>query len=321
MKISLPGTKIRFLLPLCLLSAIFSFVKPAACQDLSSTRFFNFSIQSLSASTTPVVPQAALMELTPQTTRPSFLYEFSLRFPIKMHGKTRLFGEIGHKNEFFSGIYTFDPEESAEFEALELFQTSGSLILLHQFNERWKMLNVLKVHSRSDQTFDFGQQALGYSYVAMLEKKVPKGKLGFGGLVSVNQRISVLPIFKYEASLGKGWGVDLLLPSRALITKDFSRRTRLLFGVEGDAATYFLNGSEGLEGPLVGSNFRRMSINGIVGVERQLSPMLGIRAEVGTSLPFQCGVFDLNQTNLGLHDFQNQVSPHFKVGFFLSLPR
>lgn len=321
MKISFPGAQRPFTLSLCFCLAIFSFLKSAHCQDLSSPRFFTFNIQSLSASTSPVIPQTTLSAFVPHEVGPSFLYEFALRFPIKMKGNTQLFGEIGHKNEYFSGIYSMEWEDDLEVEALELFQTSGSLILLHQFNEQWKLLNVLRVHSKSNKAFDLGHQALNYTNVAILEKKVPNGTMGFGGLISFNQRISLLPIFQYEARLGKRWGLDILLPSRALITRDFSKRSRLLFGIRADAATYFLNGSDGLEDSFVGSNFRRININTVIGIERQISPMVGFRAEAGASIPYQGGVFDFNQTNLRLHDFQNRVSPHFKVGVFLSLPK
>lgn len=322
MKRLLAGLHRPFPLAVCsLLAAALSICKPATCQDLSSPRFFNFNIQSLSSGTSPLIPISALSELGHREVRPSFLYEFELRFPIKMNGKTQLFGEIGHKNEYFSGIYFYERGEEQELEALELFQTSGSLILLHQFSERWKLINVLRAHSDSNKAFDFGQRALGFNNVLMLEKKIRKGTLGFGGLVSFNQRITLLPVLKYKAGLGKKWGLDILLPSRALVTRDFSKRTSLFFGLRGDAATYFLNGSSGLDGSLADSNFRRISINGIVGIERQLSPMVGFRAEVGASMPYRYGVFDYDQANLGLHDFQNRVSPHFRVGVFLSLPR
>lgn len=321
MKKSHSGQNGPFVLYLCLSLVIFPFFKPAGCQDLSSPRFFTFNVQSLSSSTRPVIPLTALSEFGTREARPNFLYEFALRFPIKMKGKTQLFGEIGHKNEYFSGIYSFQRGAGDKLEALELFETSGSLILLHKFSERWKLVNVLRVHTDSNKAFDFGQPALGYTNVTMLEKKVPKGTLGFGGLVSVNQNITLLPVFKYEARLGKRWGLDILLPSRVLVTRNFSKRTRLLFGFRGDAATYFLNGSAGLEAPLADTNFRRISINGVVGAERQLSPLVGIRAELGASIPYRCGVFDYKQVNLGIHDFQNRVSPYFKVGVFLSLPR
>lgn len=306
----------------CLLSALFSFFQMAIGQDLDSPRFFTFNIQSLGACTVPAPPQQALAaRLFPAEVEPTFMYEFALRFPVKMKGDTKIFGELSHQNEYSSGLYDLEDGNFSDLPPLGLYQTSGSMILLHQFNENWRMINILNLRTNSNQGLDFNREALRLSNAAIIEKKVAKGSLGFGLAVSANQSLSILPIIKYEAQLNEKWGLDILFPSRMLATRNFSKSARLLFGARGDAATYLLTNDDGLQDPFIGSNFRRININGIVGFEKQITKMVGVSVEAGASFPYKNGIFDYQNTSIGLHDFQNQISPHFRVGFFLSLPR
>lgn len=305
----------------CLLSALFSFFQIAIGQDLNSPRFFTFNIQSLGACTVPAAQQQSIARVAPLEMESTFMYEFSLRFPVKMKGDTKIFGELSHQNEHSSGLYDFEEGTIDNLKPLTLYQTSGSMILLHQFSEKWKLINILNVRTNSNLGLDFNRQALRLSNAAILQKKVPKGDLGFGIAFSANQSLSILPIIKYEAALNDKWGLDILFPSRILATRNFSKSTRLLFGARGDAATYLLTNDDGLHDPFVGSNFRRININGVVGFEKQITKMVGFSAEAGISVPYKNGIFDYQNTSLGLHDFQNQISPHFRVGFFLALPR
>lgn len=316
-------TKKRIILPVCILSALFSLFKTAVCQDLSSPRFFTFDIQSLSPCSAPILPQQMLASYTPdpKAFESNFLYEFALRFPIKLKGHTRLFGEVSQQNEYSSGFYGFNDGKFDDLEPLELFQTSGSLIMLHQFDEQWRLTTLLNIRSNSNRHFNFDRRALRFSNVSMLENKTEKRTLGFGAMISVNQNFSMLPIIRYETNFNDKWGIDILFPSRVLAVRNFSKSTRLLLGARGDAATYFLTGEDGMQDAFIGSNFRRISVNGIVGFEKQITPLVGFTAEAGASFPYKGGIFDHKSSKIGLHDFQNRISPHFNVGFFLSLPR
>lgn len=314
-----PCFKMRML---CLLFSSF-ICKQVKCQDLSSPRFFKLNIQSLPFSATPNYSQLGGLSVASSQPEsdygPNFLYEAALRYPIKMKGNTKIFGELAHKNEFINGYYSPQLDETEE---LELFQTSSSFILMHNFGTGSKFTSVLQISSNSAKGVTLSGGALRFSNIGLYEKSIANGSFGIGAAVSYDTRLSIMPILKYEADLGKDWSIEALLPSKILFAKNYSKSSRLVLGVKGSTATYLINDNEMVANDLVGTHYRRMSANAIIGYEKMLTPLLGLSLEMGTSVPLRSGIYNLNDRQNVLYDFNNnKVSPHFRVGIFLALPQ
>jgi hypothetical protein len=287
-------------------------------QDLSAPRFFKLNFQSLGATASPVLPAyAKLQESGDPDEAPNFLLESSLRFPVKLRGKTRIFGEIGYRNEFVYGFYS---REEQELETMELFRTDFSLILQHQFGQGFSLSNAFSVNSQSSTAFDLGRQALQFSNLSMLEKPLPKGEIGLGSVISFRQQLSIVPIFKYKTELPNDWSIDLLLPAKALVIKDLPGNARLMAGFRGSHANYFVHSGD-LDMDVPGdARYRRLNVNGIVAYEKLLTPWLGVMTELGVNVPLRSGLYDPYDPRREIHSFQNRVSPHFRVGLFLCVP-
>lgn len=306
-------------LPHLLMLLLFALGSQSLCgQDLASPRFFKLQFQSLGQTVAPVVPRNAKFEDPDDLDEePNFLIESSLRFPIKLKGQTRIFGEVGFKNEFVYGFYS---SEEQELETMELFQADFSLIAQHKFNQGLTLSNALSVSSRSSSALDLDRQALRFSNLSMLEKQLPNGEWGIGAAVTYNQRLSIIPLVKYKAVFAKGWSLDLLLPAKALLIKNLVGNARVMVGFRGSTANYFVHAGD-LEMNTPGdARYRRMNVNGLVAYERLLTPWLGFSSELGINMPLRSGLYDPNDPALEIHSFQNRVSPHFKVGLFLCIP-
>lgn len=316
---------ISFLRPCCkvkLLCLLFSILlcKQVKCQDLSSPKFFKLNFQSLPFSTTANYSQVTGLSSLPSSSsgsKPSFLYEVALKYPIKLKGRTKFIGEIQHKNEYINGYYS---SQLDEIEELELIQTSHSLILIHELNDGMKFTNALQISSSSAKGLALTGGALRFSNLGLFEKKLANGQFGVGLAISYDNRLSAMPLIKYEADLGKSWAIEALLPSKLLLAKNLSQGSRFIFGLKGSTATYLINDNEAVTDDLLGSNFRRMSASGIVGYEKMLTPMLGLSLEMGASLPIRSGIYSATDRRELLYDFNNKISPHFRVGIFLALP-
>ncbi len=80
-----------------------------ASQNIDAPRFFEFNLQSLSATSSPVYGNALLpIEDEPS---PNYLFEATLRFPIKLEGKTKLIGQVNVDQEVFYGFWEQDENE------------------------------------------------------------------------------------------------------------------------------------------------------------------------------------------------------------------
>lgn len=307
---------------LCLLFSAF-LCKQVKSQDLSCPKFFKLNLQSLPFSATPSIPQLGALSTGSNQSDPeygpNFLYEVALRYPIKLKGRTKLIGEISHKNEFVYGYYSSELDESEE---LELFQTSNSFILIHEISRNAKFTNALQVSSNSARGLALTGGALRFSNLGLYEKNLSNGKFGVGLALSYDQRLSILPLLKYETDLGKDWAIEALLPSKLLLVKNISIGSRFYFGLRGSTATYLINDNDAVSDDLLGTSYRRMSAHGVVGYEKMLTPMIGLSAEMGVAVPMRSGIYDRNgRGNVLRYDFNNnKVSPHFNIGFFLALP-
>lgn len=305
-------------LHLCWLVSFFCFVQLSLAQDINAPRFFKLNVQSLSSTTNPVLG-SAVPGAGPLNYENNYLFEASLRFPIKWTGDTQLYGKLDFENEILFGFYS---RAEQEVEDIELFQSSASLILLHSFSEKVRLSSLLDVSSNSTKGVDLSRRSLRFSQVNLLERQGDKALWGIGAALTYGQQFRVLPLIKLEAPLFGQWSIEALLPSKLLFVNALSKQSQFYFGARGNAATYVLQQQDDLiANAFTGSHYRRLSINGVAGYERQLTPWLGLSLEMGVTVPYRAGIYDAENNRVQLHNFNDRISPHLNFGLFFSLPQ
>ena len=130
-----------------------------------------------------------------------------------------------------------------------------------------------------------------------------------------------MPVFKYETTFANDWALEVLLPKKIEVSKDLTKKSRLLFTVKGSNANYSLGNRQVVNDYMASSSYKRMDIRGLVGYQRQITPLIGFSVEVGASMPLKSGIYATDKSQSELYNFKSGVSPYFNVGFFLSLPR
>ena len=301
---------------LCFLTGLF-LVPKASGQDIASPRFFEFNVQPTAANSISNTPQFQ-PGVVPQT-QPSYLMQAALKFPLKLNGNTRIIGELKHKKEFASGYYTLDDNH---FEQIELRQSRGSIILLSQLDENWKFTNVLSVSSNSTHFISTNANAMQFRNISMFEKALKNGStIGFGGTVTYDQNLTLIPIFRYATDFGSNWKLDMILPKEIEVSKNLNQRSRLLLNIQGSGLNYNL-GDELVANDLTSSSvYKRLDLSGSIGYERQVTPWVGFSVQAGAMMPISAGIYANDSSQTQLYQFNSGVSPYFKAGVFLSSPK
>ncbi len=306
----------KFPLYLSFLSGLF-FIPKMNGQDISAPRFFEINVQPTAANSSPNFPELQSGVLPP--TQPNYKIQAALKFPIKLKGNTKVIGELKHKNEFLNGYYSFEDDR---FEQLRLRQSKGSIILFSQLNEKWKFTNVLSASSNSTDFISTNTNAIQFRNISMFERELKNGStLGFGGSVTYDQNLSVIPILKYETEFGNNWNLDLVLPKQIQVSKDLSKRSRLLFKVKGSGSNYTLGNHQVANAYSASSLYKRMDVAGTVGYERQITPWIGFSIHAGATMPIRSGIYANDSSQTQLHDLNDGIRPYFRVGMFMSFPR
>ncbi len=287
-----------------------------SAQNIDAPRFFEFNLQSLSSTTTPVF--GANPVIAQNYVEPNYLFEASLRFPVKLHGQTRLFGQIDVEQESMFGFW--EAAES-EVEDIHLYQNQLSFILMHDFNKETRLYSTFRAGTGSSQALDFRVGAHSFSQVTLLEKRNDRRKWGVGLALSYQNRFSFLPVLRYEGPLAGKWNLDVLLPARILINRKLNNSSRLFAGIRGSSATYLVGDNAVVSDLYSNTTYRRLDVRAVFGFERQITPWVGLRGELGANIPYRAGLYDLENPRTQIHDFGQRVMPHANFGFFLSLPK
>ena len=285
-------------------------------QNIDSPRFFEINFQPRSAGSTPFSGNQATSPLFPNHYQ-DYLIDAELKFPVKLKGKTKIIGELEYKNEFVSGLYSFEENEVEHF---EFTQAEVSLIAATDFNEKTRLINMINVKNNSSDIFSMNRQMMRFQYTGLLEKNTDKGSFGFGTRISVGERTRILPVLKYETTFSNDWDMAIILPSKVMFSKKFTNDTRWTFGAKLSRSNYSLAEHSLWSEHEVDTRYRRMSIDGLVRYERQLTDWVGLSLEVGASAPFKAGIYEDNDNRVELHNFNQGISPYFNVGFFLAFP-
>ncbi len=308
--------QLKFPLFFCIFTSLVCINQKSNCQDITAPRFFEFNVRPTTAPTSTTLPQTPSV-IAPQT-KLNYHVNVALKFPIKLNGDTKIIGEVKYKNEFLNGFYSIEDDK---FESLELKQSKVSLILWRDLNERVRFTNVLSASSNSADNLSFNKYALRFRNISMFEKKLSKGSIGVGAFLSYNQKLKVLPVFKYETTFAKNWALEILLPKNITVSKDLTKTSRLSFAVKASNANYSLGEWQMADGNIVNSTYKRIDIRGLVGYQKQLTPLIGFSLQVGASMPLSSGTYASDNSQTALYNYKSEISPYFKVGIFLSLPR
>ncbi|MCB0579129.1 MAG: hypothetical protein KDD10_07445 [Phaeodactylibacter sp.] len=311
-----PGVKSRVCF-VCLLSLMIFGSKRLQCQDISATRFFSIDYQTLGAPSRLMPRQGGLAPA--QAYEPNHLIKAELKFPIKLQGRTRIFGELQYNNEYIFGIYS--PLEDDGAEPIKLHQSSLSFIVSHKFGNGMNLLGKIGLENSSDHFLSSGGDALFWENSLLVQKEQANGKYGLGLSCGLDYLggVSLMPVVLYQKKLPRNWELDLLLPAKILAVKNLSNSSRLIMGARGGAANYRLTGQAADH--LSGLNYRRLNANAIIGYERLLTPLVGIGLEAGATIPLQSGIYRQDRRWQEVHNFGQKVDPYFNFKIFFAVPR
>ena len=286
-----------------------------AAQDLKSPRFFYLKLNNTPTPNKLITPNAESYTLTdPQI---SLSISTSLRYPISLFGKTKIIGEIGYQQLGLTGF--FDPTESDD-DDLQLRSLSFSFLGWHETNGPWSYFARLLLRNGSTDLFSINERSSIINLTQLIQKEMSGGaKIGFGTYLSYRDQFTLLPVFYWERKLGADWEVDMLLPSKVLFYRNMKERSRLLFGIRGESANYYLE--EEKYQNIFDANFRRISAKFVAGVEHQLNRWFGLSAEAGMVAPFFSGIYQRDRRWKLLHSFEDKITPYFQVSIFCSVDK
>lgn len=287
-----------------------------AAQDIDAPRFFEFNLQSLSTTTSPVYGNQPT--ILPDHANPNYLFEASLRFPVKLEGRTKIIGQVDVEQESMFGFWEASENE---IEDIHLYENQLSLIVVHDLTEKTRLYSTFRAGTGSTRALDFRIGAHSFSQVTLLEKRNERTKWGVGLALSFQNQFSFLPVVKYEGPAFGKWNLDLLLPARILLNRKLNNSSKIFGGVRASSATYLVGDNAVVSNLYSNTNYRRIDLRAVVGFERQITPWVGLRAEVGANMPYRAGLYDVNNPRLEIHNFGQRIVPHANFGFFLSLPK
>lgn len=302
----------------CLLSLMVFGARRLKCQDISAARFFSIEYQTL-GSPTQLIPRQGGGVAPAQTYEPSHLIKAELKFPVKLRGNTRIFGELQYNNEYIFGSYSPFDEDGAD--PIKLHQSSLSFMVSHRLGKGYSLLGKFGVEQSSDRFWNSSGSALSWGNSILLLREHAGGKYGLGASCGydIMGRMNFMPLLLYQEQLSESWQLDLLLPAKVLAIRKLSNDSRLLMGVRGSNANYYLSGLS--MDHLSGLNYRRLSANALIGYERLLTPLVGLGFEAGATIPLQSGIYRQEQRWQEVHNFRQGVDPYFNIRIFFAVPK
>jgi len=294
---------------LCLLGRI------CMAQDISAHRFFSLNIQNLSTSSNLTNPN--LESFPTRHNDNNFLVDASLKYPIKLRGDLKVIGTMGYERETLFGLYAPSEDEGEDF---TLHSAKTSFILSYDIDPQRKFISRLSWSSNSTRLLSLDPRAASWSGTFLIEKKSARGKFGYGAIVAYSRRLNYLPLILWQKEFRNGFGIDMLLPAKVLITKKLNSISQIYTGVKAQTAGYFVEQNLG-DFQNYSTNYRRTAAQAVLGYERMLNKLIGLECNVGLNLPFGSGIYSYDQKWQRLHNFNDRIAPQFKLGVFLALDR
>lgn len=135
-------------------------------------------------------------------------------------------------------------------------------------------------------------------------------------------RVLHIPVMLYNKTFNDKWGVELLLPARGSVRRNFSTKSLLMFGYELEGHSYFLEGvpNNGLGFSTDELELRKSEIRTRISWDKSLSDFVWINLQAGLRVNYR---FALDQ-DAGASEaiINNNIGMplYFRVGFSLVSP-
>jgi hypothetical protein len=159
---------------------------------------------------------------------------------------------------------------------------------------------------------DFGNQ-MTYSAAAIYGwKKSDNLMWGIGAARTYRLgELIYVPVLLYNKTFNPKWGVELLLPSRGAVRRNFGTTSMLLFGYELEGNTYYMNRIGFL---------RRGEVKPRITYEKQIKNFIWFSAQAGMRVNARFNVFDTqNPVKNELARYTNTLQNPFYLNFSINL--
>lgn len=126
-------------------------------------------------------------------------------------------------------------------ETEENFHYHSEAINLVYFSRLFKKTAIYSANISVDGSDQHFERIRGLVTASLILKATPKTKmsLGLAGIIDPSSQIPVLPIFTLENRFNNGWVLDILLPKKVLVRKDFFSNGRISLGTEMDNTSFY----------------------------------------------------------------------------------
>ncbi|MEL7123607.1 MAG: DUF6268 family outer membrane beta-barrel protein [Bacteroidota bacterium] len=254
--------------------------------------------------------------------------EYSINIPILLKEDWKIFLGFRQRPETINlseNLFETAPYLE-ELDGIRL--KSNSLRLLGvkslDYNNYVAFTVILNNNGLYDGLFKFSDTYLNRSaaFIYGIEKS-PDFEFGFGLAYDQNaRRTLVLPIFFYNKTWSRKWGIEAYLPNEVMLRYNASPKTLLFSGLDFAGRSYGIN-MESItavsdQGP-IDHHFNHQAVQWKFSLEQEIIPWLWLGVEGGYQIPLSTQLRSLNPTQ-SVVKFTPSNNVFFRMGLFLSPP-
>lgn len=203
------------------------------------------------------------------------------------------------------GAVVFKPLNEKNF---MIFQFDAALNGAHDFDE-----------------FDPDFSKLKYSAAVLYGWKFNDNtNLAFGATRTYRGgRVLHIPVMLYNKTFNEKWGVELLLPARGAVRRNFSTKSLLMFGYELEGHSYFLEGTPDNNLGFPTNNeleLRKSEIRTRISWDKSLSDFIWFNVQAGVRVNYRFALDQDTGASEALLNNNIGMPLYFRVGFSLVSP-
>lgn len=224
-------------------------------------------------------------------------FEVKGKFPIWNSPRLKIIGGIEYSFEEFN--FKTD-QEASEYGFYSNIQSKHLQSLGLNFNFLVPLTEVTYTGFRAtgDLNGDYTSEELPtssfvkYSFSAVYGwKRCPTKSTGIGVFVNYTLgRRSIYPVFIYNNTFNKRWGIEAIFPAFVKARFNFSRKSILYFGYEVDGASYNLTIKDPPLANYASLQLRRSTVLGLLTYEQEIYDFLWIGISAGIRQPLSFNV-------------------------------
>lgn len=174
------------------------------------------------------------------------------------------------------GAVIFKPLDDRQF---LLFQLEGAINGNYNFND----INVEFGKTKFSGSALYGWKSNDYTNIAFGVSRTYRGG-----------RLLHLPVFMFNKTFNKTWGLEVLLPARAYLRRNFSPKSFLMLGGELEGQSYHLQGpaSTTFQGDLANNDWelRKSEIRTRISWDRAITDFIWFNVQAGTIITYRLDV-------------------------------